>query len=252
MANSLWTDELSSPARPATTGRHRGQHPDDARLFSRVSVAGLAIAAEELAWLLGRGYAPGSALDIVSHHHQLELRQRRALARAACSDRVRDERHARLVPLRALAGQAVCVDGLNVVVTLEVALSGGVVLRCRDDTLRDLAGPRRNYHPVTETERAITLLADMLRHAGARSARVVLDARVSNSGRLRERFEKHARRFGCGVTIDLVPDASRALAGLPLVASSEPFVIDRAKSWINLARAAVAQSVHDAWVVNLG
>lgn len=238
--------------RPRPPGRHRGAHPDDARLFSRVVSAALRIAAEELAWLLGRGYDLTGALNLVGRHHQLEARQRVALFRAVCGDDVRSARAQRRVPVSGLAAQTVLVDGLNVVITLEVALSGGVLLRGRDDTLRDLAGVRRNYHLVSETDGAIQLMASVLREASVAETRVYIDAPVSNSGRLRERFEAQAGCFGGRLAVELVPNADRAIAGARHVATSDAAVIDAAKSWVNLSRAAVAQGVPDAWLVDLG
>ena len=46
------------------------------------------------------------------------------------------------------------VDGFNLIITIEVALSGGLVLDCADGTVRDLAGLRGSYHPVDETDGA--------------------------------------------------------------------------------------------------
>jgi hypothetical protein len=244
-------EALPTVAESARTPRHRGPHPEDARLFSRVARTSLRVAAEELAWLLGRGYAMASALELVARHHQLESRQRAALFRGVCSEAVQKERSRRLVPSAELAGRVVHVDGLNVVITLEVALSGGVLLRARDDVLRDLAGVRRNYHLVAETNPAIQLIAEGLRAARARAVHVFIDAEVSNSGRLRERFAAKARLFGGELTIDLVPNADRALAGCACVASSDAEVIDGATSWINLSRTIVAHAVHKAWVVDL-
>jgi len=229
--------------------RHRGTHPDDRRLFSRVALPVLRVAAEELQWLLERGYGQRAALDLVGAHHQLESRQRQALLRTVCSDAVKAARAERLAPLASLAGQPVFVDAFNLVVTLEVALSGGVLLRGRDQALRDLAGLRRNYHPVQETNPAIALLASVLRRARVAETHVLIDSPMSNSGRLRERFHAMTRRFGGRVTVELVPDADRVLAGRAYVASSDSGVIDRAKSWVNLASVAVAQGAPSAWIV---
>lgn len=252
MGDSRSPDAAPRSRRSRPSPRHRGAHPDDPRLFSRVVAASLKVAGDELAWLLSRGYNVNAALNLVGRHHQLEARQRVALFRAVCSDDARSARALHLVPLSALAGQTVLVDGLNVVITLEVALSGGVLLRGRDDTLRDLAGVRRNYHLVSETDAAIELMAAALRGAGVDKTRVLIDAPVSNSGRLRERFEAFAPAFGGRLAVELVPQADRALAGARHVASSDAGVIDSAKSWINLSRAAVAQSVQNAWIVDLG
>lgn len=238
--------------RTAGPGRHRGPHPEDGRLFSRGAVGLMRVAAEELAWLQGRGYSDNLAIDVVGRHHQLESRQRLALLRAVCSQGEAEHRAARRVPLGELGGKTVLLDGLNVVITLEVALSGGVLLRGSDDTLRDLAGLRGSYHLVEETDRAIALVGETLRIAGVGAVRVLLDAPVSNSGRLRARFEALQPIFGCEVLVQLVPDPDPLLSAAGYVVTADSAVLRRAKSWINLGRAVVAQHVHEAWVVDLG
>ncbi len=40
---------------------HRGPHPDDAELFRADAIPRLRAAVADLSWLLGRGYADGSA-----------------------------------------------------------------------------------------------------------------------------------------------------------------------------------------------
>jgi hypothetical protein len=157
-----------------------------------------------------------------------------------------------MVPLARLAGEPVLIDGLNVVISLEVALSGGVLLHGADDTLRDIAGLRGSYHLVAETDPAIELVARTLRAAGVQHARVLIDAPVSNSGRLRSRFEALAPRFGCGVEVELVADPDRLLSRGKNVVSSDSVVLDRAGSWVNLVREIVSEEVRDAWVVELG
>ena len=45
--------------------RHRGAHPEDARLFEPSRLEGLRVAVSELSWLLSRGYQTKSALKLV-------------------------------------------------------------------------------------------------------------------------------------------------------------------------------------------
>ena len=77
--------------------RHRGPHPEDLRLFDRTQLKRLRPAAEEIVWLLGRGYPLMTAVEWVGNHHQLEARQRLALQRALCSQEQRTRRDARAI-----------------------------------------------------------------------------------------------------------------------------------------------------------
>ena len=66
--------------------RHRGVHLRiDKALFSGEQLLPLHDAVYELCWLLDRGYARHSAIQLVGDHHQLTLRQRLAISRAAYS-----------------------------------------------------------------------------------------------------------------------------------------------------------------------
>src|SRR5438105_3109058 len=68
------------------TRRHRGAHPDDARLFAEAAWPALRAAVADLSWLLGKAYAQPSALKLVGDRYRLDVRQRAAVARAACAD----------------------------------------------------------------------------------------------------------------------------------------------------------------------
>ncbi len=233
-----------------TPRRHRGPHPEDARLFAPAALPRLRAAGEELAWLLGRGYPAVSALRAVGDHHQLDARQRLALQRTQCGDAVRDARLARRLEPATLRGQALQVDGFNLVITLEVALSGGLLLAGREGALRDLAGLRGSYRLVRETERALALVDQALLELGAASARVLLDAPVSNSGRLRQRLLAVVRSVP--LEVELWPDPDVELAGAERVVSADGPVLDACRSWFNLAAWIVERGVPGAWVVGLG
>lgn len=227
--------------------RHRGAHPEDLRLFDRTQLRRMRPAAEEVVWLLGRGYPMATAVEVVGDHHQLEARQRLALQRALCSPEQRKRRQARAIERTDARGRTLLLDGFNVVITLEVALSGGLVLDCADGTVRDLAGLRGSYHPVAETDAALDLLGEELDALGPARVRVFLDAPVSNSGRLRARIEEHARRFATPLDATVVPNPDAILARAENVVTSDSIVLDRCGAWLNLARFIVDRRVPHAW-----
>jgi hypothetical protein len=229
----------------------RGISPEDRELFAPPTVALLRVAQEEVAWLLGRAYPTASVIRTVGDHHQLHARQRVALQRSTCSEAQRRGRLARRVPVERIAGLDLAVDGFNLIVTLEVALSGGVLLAGADTALRDLAGLRGSYHLIEQTETALTLIGDALRVLGPKSASFWLDAPVSNSGRLRALIVEHAARWPCAVSVELVPDADPVLAGRPRVVSSDSAVLDSCASWVGLGAWIVAEHIPGAWIVDL-
>lgn len=215
---------------------HRGPHPEDPALFRDRTLPTLRRAYEEVCWLLGRGYRLESALRLAGQHHQLHARQLVALQRTVCSPERCASRRGKALG-SAEAGQGPwAIDGFNLIITLEVALSGGVLLRGGDRSLRDLAGLRGSYHTVDETDTAIDLLGIAVRALGPPAIRIWLDAPVSNSGRLRARIAERAASWAIPVEIDLVPDADQCLAGRERVISSDSVVLDECASWINLAQ----------------
>jgi hypothetical protein len=239
-----------SPPPSSTPGR--GAAPEDVELFAAAALPRLRRAREEAAWLLGRGYPLPTVIRTVGDHHQLHARQRFALQRSVCSGAQEADRRARAVPARDLAGRDLVVDAFNRVVTLEVALSGGVLLAGADGALRDLAGLRGNYRLLDETEAALSLLGDTVTALGVASIAFLIDAPVSNSGRLRGRILDHASRWPCAVTADLVPDADPRLSGRERVVSSDSAVLDACASWVSLARWIVDERVPGAWIVSFG
>lgn len=135
--------------------QHRGAHPADKDLFGARHLASLRRATTELSWLLGRGYAPLASLKLVGDRYGLTARQRLAVSRAACSDEQRERRQARCLPVAEAAGESLIVDGFNLIITVEAAMSRGLLIRGRDLCIRDLSSVHGSYRAVEETERAI-------------------------------------------------------------------------------------------------
>ncbi|MET0388500.1 MAG: DUF434 domain-containing protein [Polyangiales bacterium] len=232
--------------------RHRGPHPEDARAFAKAALPRLRTATHELSWLYERGYKPVSSLKLVGDRHALIERQRAAVARCACAESLANKRRARSQPPGALRGAKLRLDGFNVLTTLEVALSGGVVLLGRDGALRDIAGVHGSYRRVAETLPALALVSRYLQASGVARCEWLLDQPVSNSGRLCTVMRAHAAEHGLAWTVDLVHDPDRELAcSDTLVASADGTVLDEAAASFQLTRAVVEQHVPDAWLIDL-
>lgn len=231
---------------------HRGPHPDDARLFAPDRWPTLQAALDDLCWLLSRDYAWKSALKIVGDRHELTARQRTAIWRSACSDAALAGRTARRQPTDAVAGQVLALDGYNLLVTVESALSDGVILGARDGCFRDLASVHGTYRKVTETVPAITMIGEYLNSLGALGVAWHLDSPVSNSGRLRVLIQDVAADRGWNWTVDLDhnPD-HRLVQGDQVVVSSDSWVLDHCSAWVNAARELIESRIPHARVVPL-
>ena len=237
--------------RPADT-RHRGPHPADSQLFASHWLPVLRQATGELSWLLSRNYPPAATLKLVGDRYALTERQRWAVGRAACTDEQRTKRLAKTLLPGDLGGRAIAIDGFNLLITLETALSGGVVLRGRDGALRDLSSIHGTYRAVQETDRAIRLVAAALTELAPGSVRWLLDQPVSNSGRLAARLRELGSALGLPWTAEVVMNPDRDLADTTeVVVTSDSVVLDRAGIWLNLAALALATEP-PGWLLDLG
>ncbi|WP_395739960.1 DUF434 domain-containing protein [Prosthecobacter sp.] len=238
----------------SSSDRHRGKHPSDTELFGPAPTPALRQAVSDLSWLLGRGYARNSAVKLVGDRYELRERQRLAAARAACSDTAREARAQNHLPAEALRGRSVWIDGFNLLVTLEAALSGGVLLHCRDGCLRDMSSVHGSYHAVVETDTAITLVGSRLAELHAASVHWLLDKPVSNSGRLAARIRELTKQHTWPWTVEAVfnPDTDLIAARDSIIISSDAVVIDGAASWYNLASDLIlTHPCGPTWIVDL-
>jgi hypothetical protein len=234
------------------TRRHRGAHPADAQLFSEEQLPKLRLATAELSWLLSRGYKMASSLKLVGDRHLLVERQRLALSRASCSDQDWRRRVDHRISVELLRGQAVIVDGFNLIITVEAALSRGPLLICRDQSIRDLSSVHGSYRSVEETERAISLIGEALQNLGTSSVLWLLDRPVSNSGRLAKRIAEIAAQSDWPWQVEVVfnPD-SQIASSLAVAITSDSSILDRVENWADLKSHLLAQSIPGAWLVNL-
>jgi hypothetical protein len=247
--------EMAKQARPShvpDTRSHRGPDPRDALAFGPSSQPSLRAAVSDLSWLLGRDYAPVSALKLVGDRWRLTERQRQAVRRASCADALQERRRAHQVAPAELAGQDLAIDGFNVLTTIESALGGGVVLLCRDQACRDIAGVHGSYRKVAETVPALELLAAALAEIGVRQCRWLFDRPVSNSGRIRDLVLQIATAESRHWTVALVNDPDPLLKESPeIVVTSDSEILDGCARWFNLARQVIETQCPDANVIDL-
>ncbi|MCX4243874.1 DUF434 domain-containing protein [Paraliomyxa miuraensis] len=233
------------------SGGHRGPAPEDRQSFAQACWAALRTAVDELSWLLERGYAERSALELVGNRHGLTARQRKAVSRCAASAAAVEARLARRVEVVALTGEVVHVDGFNAIIVGESVLGGGVVLRGRDGAHRDLASVHGTYARVEQTGEVIAALGELLRPA--REVRWLLDRPVSNSGRLAGMLREWAEAEGLPWEVELCWDPDRVLVDSEaVVASGDARILDAGVRWVDLPGALAQGRSGRAWVIDLG
>lgn len=215
--------------------RHRGRHPEDDRLFSERCLPRLRAGAADLSFLHTRGYAEKAALKLVGDHYQLDARQRMALQRTACSDAALQRRKSHHIEPETLEGAVMAIDGYNLLITVESALSGGILLEGRDGCIRDLASLHGAYHRVEETLPAVSLAGRLLERLHVASILWYFDAPISNSGRMRSLLLETAKEHAWPWRVELLPNPDHFLAACEaVVVSSDSTILDKTERWTNL------------------
>ena len=231
---------------------HRGQHPSDAKLFAPEIVPQLREAAADFSLLLSKGYAEKSSLKLVGDKFSLTERQRLAIMRCSCSDQQLESRKERCVDIKKLPDKSVAIDGYNLLITIEAAMSGGILFRGRDGCLRDLASIHGTYRKVEETIPAIELIGSFLQESGVENVLWLLDSPVSNSGRLKKLISEISAEHSWNyeVKLSISPDAELIKSDIPVV-TSDSVILDKCKKWINLANEIIQQKLSSAITIDL-
>ena len=218
----------------------------------------LQAASHDFSWLLTHGYALHSSLKIVGDRYQLTERQRLAVMRSSCTDQSLHLRRQNQVPVSELASTPVLIDGYNLLTTIESALSHAYLLHARDACLRDLASMHGHYKRVAETAPALNLIGQTLANLQIPHAHFLLDAPVSNSGRLKAVMQEHAAANGWPWRITLLPDPDPELAkSREVIVTADSIILDGARNpeghtpprWTNLALHIVTTCIPSAIVV---
>jgi hypothetical protein len=192
-----------------------------------------------------------SSLKLVGDRHGLRERQRLAVSRAACSEHDRQRRKEHCVSVEQLRDRHVIVDGFNLIITIEAALSGGVLFIGVDDCIRDLSSVHGSYRSVEETDRAILMIGEALQKLAPLSVLWLLDRPVSNSGRLATKITDLASRNGWPWTVDVIfnPDAA-IIASQAVAITSDASILDRVSRWSDL-KSHLLHEIPSAWIIDL-
>lgn len=235
------------------TRSHRGPHPRDEKLFGSEKVPTLRAALADYCMLLTKGYAQKSSLKLVGDRFGLTERQRLAIMRAACSDEQLERRRCRCVQPAEFGDKELVIDGYNLLITIEAAMSGGLIFEGRDGCYRDLASIHGTYRRVSETIPALRLIGGFLADLNPAKVRWLLDRPVSNSGRLKTLMGRVAGENGWAWTVGLLQSPDRELArSEAVVVTSDSAVLDRCGRWANLAREMIVTEVPSARIIALG
>ena len=231
---------------------HRGAHPQDKKLFNATSIKALREALQDYSLLLTKGYTEKSALKLVGDKFALMQRQRLAVMRSACSDQQLARRKKHQQELAHLSGSQIAIDGYNLLITIEAAMSRALIFKGRDGCYRDLASIHGTYRKVNETIPALQLIGKFLQKKNIPLALWLLDSPVSNSGRLKTLMGQLADENNWGWEIQLVTSPDAALLKTEMtVVSSDSVILDGCRQWVNLAKALIDSKLPQTTIIDL-
>ena len=230
----------------------RGYVPEDEKQFTGKQLELLKKAADEVQFLLDRGYDVKPVTTFIGNHYLFSERQRLALARSVSAEKWIRKRLARELLQRKEKElpKTVHIDGFNTIITLEVALSGSPVFCCRDGVLRDLAGLRGTYRIIDQTKKAVERMLEYLDTLGIPEACFYLDAPVSNSGRLSGLILECAGSYQISVRTQIIPGVDRVLEQLEGIISGDAIILNRCVSWLNIMPEIIRQ-IENVWEIQL-
>jgi hypothetical protein len=192
-------------------------------------------ALEDMHYLLSRNYPSKASLALVGNRYQLVQRQLQALQGMSCPAEEISSRKERELSPAALKGKTILLDGFNILIILETALSGGFIFEGLDGCYRDIASVHGTYKKAQHTEDALVIIGNTLQQLQLQKVIWVFDAPISNSGKLKsycyEMAEKHG--FPWEIILDNHPD-KYLIDNKGLVCSSDGWVLNECTAWFNL------------------
>jgi hypothetical protein len=222
--------------------------------FDDTAIGRLRLAAEEVAWLTGRGYPLDTVSELVAAHHGLTLTQRAALARGTCSEPQYRRRAARELEAEDIAKRPLAVDAVDVIAAVEAALTGRPVLQTLDGTVRSFDVVRAGFSPGPEGDAALDLLLARAAELRPSVVRFVVDEVAADPSALEARIAERAKAQKAQrtprVEVAIVPSAPKALRKERHVVTGDAAVLDACAGWFNLTGRVVG-AIASAKIVRL-
>lgn len=208
----------------------------------------------DIRYLLSRGYTRKSAITFVSDHYRLTEPERYILARLVFSPKRADNRSKKKLGCSQLNGCDVFIDGYNVLITIETALKNEPIWFADDGFLRDTSGIFSNHKITDTTCMAVDEMLSTLANLKVRSANILLDSQMSNSGRLAELIRKRSKdhtfkvdaRTSKHVDFDLKEAGAHAV-----IATADSVIVDAVDKVVDITECWMKQTSRSLEVFSL-
>jgi len=216
--------------------------PDDALKAQQLHEAAI-----DFRYLLNRVYPRKASLELVGNHYQLTFDERHLLHRGVFSDGDARNRLKKKISVQKISGQELAIDGYNVVITIEAALSGRPLVFGDDGFLRDISGLSGNFRRTRRAEESLRLIFALLKERKPRRTIFLFDAPISKSGTLAQEVRRHLQEMDIPGDAKAVRVPEDILIGFPgIVATSDTAIIDQSERIVDLAGFLIRQRVPSA------
>lgn len=242
--------------------KHRGANPKDYAAFTEKNIENLKRAVSDLSWLLSNEYPQKVSLKIVGDKFSLTDRQRKAINAASAEKQSLELRNENEIEIDLAVdskfkklNSTLVIDGYNLLITTECALSNAPLFIGLDGCMRDIASIHSTYRKVEETISALELIGKVIEELEIKETIWVLDSPISNSGRLKKIMEELAEERKWNWKILLEKHADKSIVELSqneshVVASCDAWIIINASNWVNLCSFIVKNYIPSAWVLD--
>jgi hypothetical protein len=201
--------------------------------FEGEALATLKLAAEEAAWITGRGYPIERVLDLVAAHHALGPAERLAVSRGICSEPQYRRRAAREMMDEDVMKRPLAIDAVDLLATLSAGVSGRWLLLRIDGSyaLVDEAPPL----DAREVDLALSRVAAAFKDL--KPSKIVFYVPEASPAALlvKERVTAAAKAWKATTTVELVADPTKPLGKAAGAVTSDADVLDTCPTWFNLA-----------------
>jgi len=192
--------------------------------------------AEDFRYLLNRRYPRKAGLELVGNRYGLTFDERHLLHRGVFSRMDSQARRKKKVSAREIRNKDLAIDGHNVLITIEAALSGRPLVLADDGFIRDISGLSGSFTKSETTETAIQLILNVLKKWKPRKTLFLFDAPISMSGKLAEEIRDRLKRENLLGDAKAVKVPEKILIGFPgVIATSDTAIINPSKKVLDLA-----------------
>ncbi|RLE51942.1 MAG: DUF434 domain-containing protein [Candidatus Methanomethylicota archaeon] len=190
----------------------------------------------DMRYLLSRGYKRELAANFVASRYSLSKEERAILYRAVYDENQAREHKRKIVKPEYVSGKVLSVDGFNVLITVESALRGKLLIECDDGFIRDVSAVFGKYRLSELTWKALDLILSFLSRYKPKSVLFFLDSPISRSGELASQIRRRLPHFNLTGDAKAVKQSDVAvLSSGEVVASSDCIIIQRANYVLDLA-----------------